>query len=69
MILASFLIGATVAYIIMRKWLEGYAYKAEPDFLTFALAFIILLSFSVFAVNLVSVRAARTNPVDSLRCE
>ncbi len=68
-VLAANLIALPVAYYVMNRWLQNFAYRIEIGFevllLTAAVAFIIAL----FTVSYQSVRAALGNPVDALRYE
>ena len=69
MILLGALIAVPVAYIFGKKWLEGFEYRIEISYWTFVIALIITLVISWISVSYVSLRAARANPVDSLRSE
>jgi putative ABC transport system permease protein len=66
---AANLIAWPAAYYAVSKWLEGYPYRvsvgAGPFLLAGALAFVV----AALTVGYHSVRAARANPVESLRHE
>jgi len=66
--LANF-IAWPVAYFSMNHWLRNYAYHAELQFPTFIFAFMIAVLIAIFSVIYQSVKAATTNPVDSLKYE
>jgi len=62
----AFIIASPIAWYTMNKWLQNFAYKTELSWWIFAFAGIIAL---VIALLTVSWRAARRNPVESLRYE
>jgi putative ABC transport system permease protein len=58
-----------VAYFVMSKWLENFAYRTKIALWTFVLAAILTLLIAIVTVTFQVVRAALANPVDSLRYE
>ena len=46
-VLISFVIAAPVAWYIMNKWLEGFAYKTEMSWWIFALAGFLALTIAL----------------------
>jgi len=58
-----------VAYYIMDKWLQNFAYGIQLEWWTFILAGTLALGIAVLTVSYQSVRVARANPVDALRYE
>jgi putative ABC transport system permease protein len=58
-----------VAYYVMHKWLQNFAYKAKISFELFLVSAGVALIISALTVSFQSVRAAIANPVDSLRYE
>lgn len=68
-ILFATLIAWPVGYLAMNSWLHNFAYRTKIGFpiltLSAALAFVIAL----ITVSYQSIKAARANPVDSLRYE
>ncbi|MFC2157991.1 ABC transporter permease [Acidobacteriota bacterium] len=63
------LIAWPLAYFLMNRWLQEFAYKVRITPLVFALAAGITLLISLLTVSYHSLHAAYTNPVDSLRYE
>ena len=57
------------SYMLMRRWLEDYAYRTTIGLETFALAGGLALLIAVLAVSYQTLRAATANPVRSLRYE
>lgn len=65
----GFLIAAPVAWYAMDRWLADFAYRVEIGIGVFALAGGAALLIALLTVSWQSVRAARANPVESLRSE
>lgn len=65
----AFIIATPVAYYVMDKWLENFAYKTEISWLIFALAGLLALGIALLTVSWQSWRAATRNPVEALRHE
>jgi len=68
-VLIANLVSWPIAYYAMSKWLQGFAYRINLGLGTFALAALVALVISVMTVSYQSVKAALTNPADSLRYE
>jgi ABC-type antimicrobial peptide transport system permease subunit len=60
-------IGCPVAWYMMQKFLEGYAYHTTPGWELFALTAIGVLAMSLITVIFQVTKAALANPVDALR--
>lgn len=65
----AFVIATPIAYYIMSKWLENFAYKTELSWWIFALAGFLALFIALTTVSWQTYRAARRNPVKSLKYE
>jgi putative ABC transport system permease protein len=65
----AFVIAAPIAWYIMHKWLENFAYKTELSWWIFALAGILALGIALLTVSWQSWKAATRNPVEALRYE
>jgi putative ABC transport system permease protein len=68
-ILWANLIAWTVAAVVMRRWLLGFAYHVELDFRLFVAAAALALITALLTVSAHSLRLARANPVTALRYE
>jgi len=68
-VLVCFVIAVPVSIVIMRRYLEGFAYQVPLHVWVFALALVAVLGVTVAVVTLRSLRAATVNPVKSLRNE
>jgi putative ABC transport system permease protein len=71
LVLAANLIAWPLAYIAMGKWLKNFAYRIELTQVLwlFPLAGLLALLFAWLTVGYQAMKAARTNPIDSLRYE
>jgi putative ABC transport system permease protein len=68
-ILAANLIAWPVAYFIMRRWLEGFAYRIGIGPGVFILSGLLVLGIALVSVGFQAVKAALSNPADCLRYE
>ena len=66
---AANLIAWPVAYYAMNRWLENFAYRVDPAISTFVLGGLLALCIALFTVSYETCKAARANPVDTLRYE
>jgi len=57
------------AYYAMQGWLRNFPYRVGISWLVFITAGIAAMVIALATVGFQSIRAARTNPADSLRCE
>lgn len=69
LILIACTLAAPLAWYMMDRWLEDFAYKIDIDVWLFILAGIIALFISWLTISYQSIRAARANPADVLRNE
>jgi putative ABC transport system permease protein len=69
LLLISFLIGIPLAYYILSLWLDNFAYKGEVGWILFLIPVLAVGLLSWVAVSLEILKAALTNPVNSLRHE
>ena len=69
-ILLSFLLAAPISWYIMDNWwLQGFAFRIQVSVWPMAIAGIAALSLAWITVGYQSIKAALTNPVNSLRSE
>jgi len=69
LVLLSNLIAWPVAYIIMRIWLQDFAFRINIGVWIFILSSALVLFISFVTVSVHTFRAAASNPVDTLRYE
>jgi putative ABC transport system permease protein len=55
------------AYILMNKWLSGFAYRIDMPYLIFAGTALISVMLTVLTVSHQAYRAAMMNPVNALK--
>jgi putative ABC transport system permease protein len=68
-VLLADLLAWPLAYVAMRQWQQQFAYRAPFGTGVFLLAGALSLAVAVLTVAFQAMRAARTNPVDSLKYE
>ena len=68
-VLLANIIAWPVAYVAMRSWLDNYPFRTSLGLSLFLLSAVAALLITMFTVSFQAVRAARANPVDSLRYE
>lgn len=69
LILLAFIIAAPLSYYFMSEWLNTFAYNVGIGWSTFAIAIFATCFIALVTVSYRAVRAAITNPVDTLRSE
>ena len=68
-VLIAFLIAFPVAWWAMSNWLQGFAYRINIDWTTFAIAGGASILIALLTVSFQAIKAAVANPVKSLRTE
>ncbi len=68
-VVASNIIAFPIAYYLMSRWLNNFAYHAEISFMLFFIALLTAVILTIFTIGFQVIKAARANPVDSLRYE
>ena len=69
LILIAFVIAIPVANYGITEWLQSFAYRIEISWWLFALPGLLVLLIALLSVSAQTLKAARRNPVDSLRNE
>ncbi|MCP4726026.1 MAG: FtsX-like permease family protein [bacterium] len=69
LIMISNIIAWPVAYFVMSRWLENYEYRIDMTVLYFIEAGVITVLIAMIIISSQTIKAAVTNPVDSLRYE
>ena len=69
LVVIAFVIALPVTILMMREWLNEFAYKIEITWDIFALAGLLALVIAIFTISYQSIRAALMNPVKSLKTE
>lgn len=63
------LISWPIAYILTKKWLDGFAYRIDMPVLPFVMATLISIIIAIITVSLQARKATLNNPVDALKYE
>jgi ABC-type antimicrobial peptide transport system permease subunit len=69
LVLISFIIAVPIAWWAMSQWLESYTYRIHIQWWVFALAGLLSILIAVITISYQAIKAARANPVKSLRTE
>ncbi|MFT3823426.1 MAG: ABC transporter permease [Chitinophagaceae bacterium] len=69
LIVIAFALAAPVAWWAMHKWLQDFAYRVSVGWGVFALAIVTAIMITLITISFQSFRAARVNPVKSLKSE
>lgn len=68
-LLVALIIASPIAWLVMNKWLEDFAYRIQIQWWLFVLAGLITIGIALITVSWQAIRAAVANPVKSLRDE
>ncbi|WP_259015976.1 ABC transporter permease [Emticicia fluvialis] len=69
LVLIAILLATPLAYYLMNKWIEDFAYQTNISWWIFAVAGATAIMIALFTVSYQSIRAALMNPVKSLKSE
>jgi putative ABC transport system permease protein len=69
LVLIAFVIAVPIAWYVVKLWLQSFAYREAPGFWIYAGSGIISLFIAWLTVSYQSLKAAISNPVNSLRDE
>jgi len=69
MVLVSIVIATPLSWWIMNNWLDDFAYRIHISWWMFGLVGLTAIGIALITVSFQSIRAAVSNPVDSLRAE
>ena len=69
LVLISCLIAMPIAYFLLQGWLQNYEYRTEISWWVLAAAGIGALFITLLTISFQTIKAALTNPVESLRNE
>ncbi|MCB0433093.1 MAG: ABC transporter permease, partial [Mangrovimonas sp.] len=69
LILLALVVASPIAWYLMQKWLEKFAYRLEIEWWIFVLAGMMAIIIALITVGFQAIKAAISNPVKSLRTE
>src|SRR6185295_5670497 len=67
LVLIGFLIAFPIAWWMMNKWLQSFAYRINISWWVFALTGLLTITIALITVSFQAIKAAIGNPVKSLR--
>lgn len=68
-ILLAYIIAIPLSYYAISTWLKEFVYRIELSIWPFLIGGIVIITLAVFTVLMQTLKAARKNPVESLRYE
>jgi ABC-type antimicrobial peptide transport system permease subunit len=68
-VIVAIIIAMPVAWWIMNKWLQDFSYRISIDWEILMVTGFVALTIAILTVSFQSIKAARANPVKSLRTE
>ena len=69
LVIISCFIAVPIAYYVMNGWLQEYPYRVILKWWIFALAMLGAMGITVLTVSFQAIKAAKSNPIKSLRTE
>ena len=69
LVIISIVIAAPIAYWIMTKWLQDFAYRISISWWMIAVAGLAAIMIALITISFQSIKAAIANPMKSLRTE
>lgn len=69
LVVIAFIVSAPIAWYAVNKWLQSYAFKLNINWILFIVPFVVVSVIAFATVSYLTVRAALTNPVKSLKTE
>lgn len=58
-----------IAYVLINKWLQGFAYRIDMPFMPFLMATAVSMVVSILTITIKARKAAVSNPVEALKYE
>ncbi len=69
LVIVAIVIASPLAWFIMHRWLQDFAYRTDIAWWLFAVAGLLAVAIALATISFQAIRAALTNPVKSLRTE
>jgi putative ABC transport system permease protein len=69
LVFISCIIAWPIAYYLIDKWLGNFAYRIEIGWLVFGLSTCATVMIGLLTISFQAIKAARTNPVETLKYE
>ena len=68
-IAVAFFIATPIGWLIMKNWLDGFAYRTTVDWWIIVFAGLSTFAVALFTISYQSLKVARENPVNNLKSE
>jgi len=69
LVLIALVIASPIAWFLMHRWLEDFAYRIQIPWWAFLVAIVVASLVASLTISFQSIKAALANPVKSLRNE
>ena len=69
LVMIGFLLSVPVTWIVMNKWLDNFAYRTEINLWIYLISGVFTFLLAFITVSTLAIRAAKANPVESLKYE
>ena len=69
LVVLAFLVASPLTGWLMHDWLTDFAYRIRINWIDFLIAGLLAVMIALLTISINAIRAARANPVDSLRAE
>lgn len=69
LVLIAGFIAVPLGYLLVKKWLEGFAYTTTINAMPFILAIIAVLALAILTVSYQSIKVSTRNPIKALKVE
>jgi putative ABC transport system permease protein len=69
LVVIALVIGSPLAWFIMNRWLQDFAYRVNISWWVFAMAAFFAIAITLITVSFQTIKAALANPVRSLKSE
>jgi putative ABC transport system permease protein len=69
LVLLAFVLATPIAWFFLNRWLNDFSYRTDIGLWVFPLTWVLTLLIALLTIGLQTVKAAFSNPVDSLRSE
>jgi len=69
LVIVSFLLAAPLAWYIMQSWLANFPYRVGTDVMVYGISALVVLLLTCATVAYHALRAAWSDPIESIRHE
>ncbi|MEJ7680641.1 MAG: hypothetical protein WKG06_22860 [Segetibacter sp.] len=69
LICIAIIIASPIAWLLMNKWLEDFAYRINISSWMFIFSTVLVIAITIITVLIQAIKAAMADPVKSLRTE